>query len=76
MCKWIDAARLSMIGRALNSSRYGERGFCLKFADLEIAQSEVDPNKTRSIPTRPPEQKVRPLVSCSEALVQGWKLGH
>jgi len=35
MCKWIDAARLSKIGRARNSSKNGDRGFCLTFADLD-----------------------------------------
>jgi hypothetical protein len=36
MCKWIDAARLSKIGRARNSSKNGDRGFCLTFADLGL----------------------------------------
>jgi len=36
-CKWIDAARLSKIGRARNSSKYGDKGFFPTFADLEIA---------------------------------------
>ncbi len=41
MCKWMDAARLSMMGRARNSSKYGDRGFCLRSADLGRAQSEA-----------------------------------
>lgn len=61
-----------MIGRARNSSRHGERGFCLKSADLEIAQSEAALDEAQSIPTRPLAQKVLPLASCTEALVQGW----
>lgn len=66
MCKWIDAARLSMIGRARNSSKYGERGFCLKFSDLKIAESEAALHKARTLLTRPPVQAIRPLVGCSE----------
>jgi hypothetical protein len=69
MCKWIDAARLSMIGRALNSSRYGERGFCLKFADSSSrAESSTSCKLLRSAGTRVEAWtlKVEELYSASD----------
>jgi hypothetical protein len=71
MCKWIDAARLSKIGRARNSSKNGDRGFCLTFADLGLHSQRHVRRRAWNIRTHPPAYIVQPLVSCSEVLVRG-----